>query len=125
MAVGVLTLPWDLHLPQGGQQSINFLLKNADGITPYPITGRTFKYVVRATAADTGTPLVSVTSSANAQGVLTITTAKALVNLQLFSAATSGLTAGTYYHGFWMDPGLSTAFNWFSGKFFVDPAAQA
>lgn len=124
MTVGVLTLPWDLHLPQGGQQSVKFLLKNADGITPYPIVGRDFEYVVRADPTDSGIALVSVTTSLNAQGQLTVNTTKSSVVLNLLHAATATLAPGTYYHAFWMDPGQPSAFNWFAGKFFVDPASQ-
>lgn len=124
MAVGILTLPWDLRLPQGGQQTVKFLLKQANGITPYDITGRTFEYVVRADPTDTGSPLVQITTALTTQGQLVVDTAKSSVSLNLLSAATAGLSPETYYHAFWMDPGQPSAFNWFAGKFFVDPASQ-
>lgn len=124
MSVGVLTTLWDLHLPRGGQQSVNLLLKAANGITPYDITGRAFEYVVRADPNDSGTPLVSITSSLSSAGVLTIDVPKAIVNLTILNPATAALTPGTYYHSFWMEPSQPTAFNWFIGKLFVDPASQ-
>lgn len=124
MTIGVLTLPWDLKLPRGGQQGVVFALKQADGIRPFPIAGKTFSYVVRASPADTGTPLINVTTSATTQGQLVVDTTFSTIALSLLSAATSGLTPGVYYHGFWMNPGQTSAFNWFAGKFIVEPVSQ-
>lgn len=124
MAVGILTLPWDLKLPRGGQQSVKFALKEANGITPFPIIGKSFKYTVRANAADTGAPLIGITAAQTSQGQLSVDVAKSTVTLSLLSAATVDLTPGVYYHAFWMDPLQTTQFNWFSGKLLIDPASQ-
>jgi hypothetical protein len=124
VTVGILTLNWDLKLPRGGQQSVRFALKQANGITPFPVNARTFEYVVRPDANGTGTPLVSITSALTAQGQLVIDTVSSIITMNLLAVATSGLTTGNYYHALWMDPGQSTAFNWFAGKFILQPASQ-
>jgi hypothetical protein len=124
MAVGILTLLWDMKLPRGGQQSVKFALKTADGITPYPIVGKSFKYAVRNDPEDEGSPLIGITSASTSQGQLTVDTDKSTVTLSMLAAATADLAPGVYYHALWMDPLMTTQFDWFVGKFILQPATQ-
>lgn len=124
MTVGILTLDWDLKLPKGGQQGVKFAMKQADGITSYSLIGKTFEYVVRTDPDGAGTPVIAITTALTTKGQLTVDLAFSIVTLNLLSGATTALNTGTYYHALWMDPGLSTAFNWFAGKFILQPASQ-
>lgn len=124
MTVGILTLDWDLKLPRGSQQSVRWALKQADGITSYSVIGKTFAYVVRPDPNGVGAPVISLTSALTTQGQLTVDVTFSTVTMNLLAVATSSLSAGTYYHALWMDPGLGTAFNWFAGKFILQPSSQ-
>jgi hypothetical protein len=124
MPVGILTLPWDLKLPRGGQQSIKFAMKLANGIAPYPVVGKSFKYVIRTDPTEDGVPLVGITEALTSQGQLTVDTVKSTVTMSILAAATADLTPGVYYHALWMDPLMSTQFDWFVGKFILEPASQ-
>lgn len=71
--------------------------------------------MVRATGTSTGSPLISVTPSANSQGVLTVGTAASTVQLTLYPAATSSLATGQYAQALWMNPGGASAYCWMNG----------
>ncbi len=116
---------WALRTPAGSFAEYVFTFLAADGATPYDITGAAWEYVVRLNATDTGTPLISVTATASASGLLTVSTSPAsAVSLTLYPAATQSLQAGSYAHCLWMDPGTSAAFAWLTGSLIVMPASQ-
>lgn len=92
--------------------------------TLFPISGFTWEYVVRDTGTSSGSPLISVTPSANSQGVLTVTTAASTVQLTLYPAATQSLAAGQYAHALWMNPGLTSAYTWLSGALVLNGNPQ-
>ena len=115
---------WNWQIPAGAESNANFQIQNPDGI-PYPITGATREYVVRASGATGGTPVISVTTTANAEGVLTVTTSPAsTVALTLNPAATANLSPGPYSHALWMNPGTTTALLWVTGTLQVTAVAQ-
>ena len=106
-------------MPAGSLQEIafGFVVAQPGGTVPWPITGATWEYVVRTSASDTGSPLITVTTSASADGVLTVTSdaATSQVLLSLYPAATATLAAGAYSHALWMNPGTPNAYAWFGG----------
>jgi hypothetical protein len=93
---------------------------------PFPITGATWEYVARSTPTDTGTPLIKITTSASAAGLLTVisTASVSSVLLQIYPAATVSLAPGTYYHAMWMDPGTPSALSVFDDLLLIDGAPQ-
>ncbi len=106
---------WTLEMPYGSLQEYLFTFTYPSTGALYPIGGATWEYVVRATGTSGGSPLISVTPSANSQGVLTVGTAASTVQLTLYPAATSSLTVGQYAQALWMNPGGSSAYCWFNG----------
>lgn len=121
-------LPWTLRMPAGSLQQwlFTFTTNAPGGTTPYPISGATWEYVARTTATGGGSPLISVTTTANSQGVLVVTSSATLsqVLLEIYPPATSALD-GTYYHSLWMNPGnSSSAFTWFTGSLLVEGNPQ-
>lgn len=110
--------PWNLSMPAGSYGA--WELAFATGTQPYPITGATWEYVARTSQADlTVPPLIKITTTLSAAGLLTVTTAAATVLLEIYSAATAGLAPGTYYHAVWMDPGDDDAFAWVTGSLII------
>lgn len=105
-------------MPAGSLQEIafGFVVAQPGNTVPWPITGATWEYVVRTSATDTGSPLITVTTSANSDGVLTVTdtATESQVLLSLYPAATATL-AGVYAHALWMNPGTPNAYAWFGG----------
>jgi len=95
--------------------------------TPYPITGATWEYVVRANATDVGTPLIDITTTPTSAGLITVTSTGSLsqVLLAIYPPATATLTPGSFYHALWMWPGNSTsAFTWVTGQLVVQGNPQ-
>jgi hypothetical protein len=90
----------------------------------YSISGSAFEYVVRDTSTSTGSPLISVTATPSAAGVLTVTTATSTVLLTLYPAATQSLAVGNYAHALWMNPGTDSAYTWLSGSLLLQGNAQ-
>jgi hypothetical protein len=93
---------------------------------PYPISGATWEYVARTSQTDTGTPLISLTTTGSANGVLVVTATVSLsqVLLEIYPPATVSLD-GEYWHSLWMNPGNSTsAFTWFTGPLIVQGNPQ-
>jgi hypothetical protein len=114
---------WTVQL--GSTQNASFVFQNADG-TPYNIVGMTWEYVVRLDGDDSSlTPLIKVTTTANAQGVLSVNTGTATVSLTLNPAATANLPSRSLYaHTLWGNPGTTTATAWVTGQFLTSAIAQ-
>lgn len=113
------------NVPQGSLYTASYVLTNADG-SLYNISAATFEYVVRLFPTDTSiTPIVKLTTSSTAQGVLSVNTGTSTVTITLNPAATSALLARNLYaQALWMNPGTTTADPWFSGQFLIVPVAQ-
>lgn len=122
--------PWQLQMPLGSLQQWQFAFTTVDASTgqsqPYPITGYTWEYTIRQDASSTGAALVTLTTAAGSDGVLTVTSTASLsqVELDLYPAATSGLPAGVYAHALWSNPGTSSQFCWWNGPLIVTAASQ-
>lgn len=115
---------WNLTMGYGSLQEYLFTFTYASTGALFPITGMTWEYVVRDTGTSGGSPLISVTTSANSQGVLTVTTSASTVQLALYPAATQSLAGGQYAHSLWMNPGLATAYTWLSGALILQGNPQ-
>ncbi|MGW3196328.1 hypothetical protein ACWDBD_17415 [Streptomyces sp. NPDC001118] len=115
---------WAANAVSGSQWVTSFTLTNDDG-SRMDITGKTFEFVVRASATDTSaTPLAKVTSSsATAQGYITVTTVTSTVQVVLSPTATTGIPATGPWHWLWMDPGLADQTEVLSGPFYCQFAA--
>jgi len=110
-------------MPAGSLQQwlFTFTTGAPGGVTPYPITGSTWEYVVRTSATDMGTPMVDLTTTAGSAGVLTVTstTSTSSVQVNMYPAATATATPGTYYHALWENPGGTAATTWFTGELLI------
>jgi len=119
--------PWTLRMPAGSQQQWNFTFTTTapGGATPYPISGKTWEYVVRTTATDTGAPLIDITTLVSGYGQIAVTATAALsqILLTVTPAATASLTPGTYWHALWMNPGPAQ-FTWLTGNLIIQGNAQ-
>lgn len=132
MSLGDSSVQWDLRMPIGSRADWLLSLFADDGVSPFPIAGHTFEYVVRQTATDTGSPLVRLQSDnpsgptpANG-GLLTVVSSAVESGLKMswYPAATSPLTAKTYFHALWMDyadPNARTCL--WQGQFMLNAAA--
>jgi hypothetical protein len=121
---GPAPLTWALTTPAGSAAQYEITLTLADGITPYPIGGATWEYVVRISAGDTGTPLLSITTVPSSAGVITVETSpESVVTLTLYPAATAAIY-GTYRHSLWMNPGTPQAFAFILGSLVAAAAPQ-
>jgi hypothetical protein len=106
-----------------------------DGLTPFPIAGATFEYVVstgpfgqagateviRLQSDDQGNPIPT------GGGLITVidTSVQTGIVFALYPPATTPLQASTFYHALWMnyaDP--VNAVNLWWGSLFLDPAVQ-
>lgn len=128
MAVAVACQPapvaWTLRTPAGSVSQWAITLALAASGLPYPVDGATWEYVVRPPLFTSGDPLLSVTTSASAAGLITVETSPStVITLTLYPAATAAL-AGTYRHALWMNQGTAGAFSWLTGSLQVSPAAQ-
>ncbi|GAA3267783.1 hypothetical protein [Streptomyces lavendulae] len=100
-----LPLPWRTSTVAGAQWSAAFTLLDDDG-TPMDIVGKMFEFVIRPSSADvTVPPLVKVTTTATAQGYLTVDMVAATIQVVLTPAATILLGTGCRPFALWMDPG--------------------
>jgi hypothetical protein len=117
---------WTLVMPAGTAQLWNFIFTTVSDGDPYPISGATWEYVVRASPGSGGSPLIEVTTIAGPGGVLTVTATTALsqVQMDLYPSATVSLAPGSYYHALWMNPGTSAAYSWFTGLLQIEAASQ-
>jgi hypothetical protein len=113
---------WTLEMPIGSLQEYLFTFTYPSTGALFPISGATWQYVAQNTA---GSQVISVTPSANSQGVLTVGTTASTVQLNLYPAATQSLAAGSYSHALWMNPGSSSAaFTWFNGSIILGANPQ-
>lgn len=116
-------------MPAGSLQQwlFTFTYINASGLqVPYPISGATWEYVARTSPTDTGPPLIDLTTTVSANGVLVVTATATVstVLLDIYPPATVNLV-GEYWHSLWMNPGNSTsAFTWFTGPLLVQGNPQ-
>jgi hypothetical protein len=113
VALSTSVLPWTLQMPAGSLQQWTFTLTSPQAVggpLPYPVSGATWEYVVRASATDLIMPLASITTSASAAGLVTVTATATLSQavLAIYPVATAGL-AGIYSHALWMNPGTPSA----------------
>ena len=122
--------PWALTMPLGSLQQWLFTLTTVNAITgqsaPYPIAGATWEYVVRATPASGGTALISFGTAATSQGVLVVTASPSVssVQLNLYPAATQGLSPSTMSQALWANPGSGSAIAWLSGPLILQATPQ-
>lgn len=117
--------PRSVTNPIGSAWSETYQLTNNDG-TLQNITNKTFEFVIRADPGQTSatTPLATVNSTTpNAAGQITVTTATSTVQVVLNAAATASLTQGQYYYALWMDPGLPDATAEVEGTWFATQVA--
>jgi hypothetical protein len=115
--------PWNLSMPAGSYGAWEFAF--ATGVQPYPISGATWEYVVRVSQTDlTIPPLIEITTTVSAAGLITVTDATASLLLEIYAAATVNLPPGTYYQSLWMDPGDSNAFTWVTGTLVIQGNPQ-
>ena len=113
---------WNLSMGAGSTQDWVFTFTYPSTGALYPLTGLTWEYVARNSA---GTAVISVTTAANSQGVLSVGTAASTVELLLYPAATSSLAVGQYEHALWSNPGSATsAYTWLGGVLSVGVNAQ-
>ncbi|NUQ95272.1 MAG: hypothetical protein HOY79_01475 [Streptomyces sp.] len=114
---------WAANATAGSQWVTSFTLTNDDG-TLMSIVGKSFEFVVRASATDTSpTPLAKVTSSsATAAGYITVSTATSSLQVVLSPTATSGIPPTGSWHSLWLDPGLPDATLHLSGPFYCQAA---
>jgi hypothetical protein len=121
--MGGLNNEWDAVVCTGSVILNAFTITNDDG-TPYNVSGLTWEYVVHADPADAA-PVISVTTTPNAQGSLTVTTTPTTqVALSLLHAATAALAPAVYRHALWSNPGLPSALCWVQGTLTVARVAQ-
>lgn len=119
------TAEWNLAVTAGSLATQVIGLTNPDG-SPWDIAGDTWEYTVRTTASGTGMPLLTVTTTANADGVLdvTATASQSQVLLTLYPAATAGLNPGTLFHALWANPGSPSAVAVAAGELTISAVAQ-
>ena len=120
-------LTWTLTMPAGSQVQRNFSFTVPGTGAAYNTTGLTWEYVARPTATDLTSPaLISVTTTPNIQGVITVlsTTAVPQLLLTLYPAATVNLTPQQYWHTLWSGPGGSSAFAWVTGNLIIQGNPQ-
>ena len=122
--------PWALTMPLGSLQQWLFNFTTVNVITgqsvPYPIAGASWEYVVRATPTSGGTALISFGTAATSQGVLVVTASPSVssVQLNLYPAATQGLSPSTMSQALWANPGSGSAIAWLSGPLILQATPQ-
>ena len=123
------TVPqYTLNMPAGSVQELacTFVVNNPATVTPWPITGFTWEYVVRESAAPGASLVFEITTTSSASGVIAITDTASVSQalLSVYPAATAALTPGTYFHALWSNPGETSAYAWFSGSLIVTGSPQ-
>ncbi|WP_157536205.1 hypothetical protein [Kitasatospora mediocidica] len=122
------TLPNQLNTTSaaGSQWATTYTLQNDDG-TLMNIVGKSFEFVVRPSTTDVAEPaLVAVNSTtATAQGYITVTPSTSTVQVVLSPTATALLGQSAYPYSLWMDPGLTDATDLVVGTFFSSLVAAA
>lgn len=125
---------FDIRMPVGSNSSWSLYMYQADGITPFVITGHTFEYVVMTLPfGQGGTQVIRFRSDAPGSpvptggGLITVvnTSVQTGIQLALYPPATTLLAAQTYYHALWMDyADTVNALNLWWGQLMLDPAVQ-
>jgi hypothetical protein len=117
--------PWTLTMPAGSVQEWQFTFTVPATSALYNITSIAgWEWVVRANPGDTGTPLISITTTPSAPGSLTVNNALSQVLLTVNPAATAGMAAGQYAQALWSSPSTSSAFCWLAGALILQAAPQ-
>lgn len=116
--------PWSLTMPVGSIQEWQFTFTVPATGALYPVTGFTWEWVVRVNPGDSGTPLISLTTTPGAEGVLTVNTLLSQVLLTVNPAATTGMAPGVYSQALWSNPSLSSAYCWLAGPLILQAAPQ-
>lgn len=112
MALSSTPQNWTLEMPAGSLAEYLFTFSYPSTGRLYDITGLTWEWVADS---GTGTQVIAVSTTPNAQGVLTVTTSASTVQLTLYPAATQSLAVGQYSHALWANPGTDSAFTWLNG----------
>ena len=121
MALSSTPQSWTLEMPAGSLQQYLFTFTYPSTGALYPI-GESWEYVAQNS---TGSQVISVTGTANSQGVLTIGTAASTVQLNLYPGATSSLGGQQCTHALWQNPGsATTAYCWLDGPLIVGAVPQ-
>lgn len=131
MSLSAAQASWTLKMGAGTAQNwlFTFTTQAPGGTTPYSLSGLTWEYAVQPLPTTVGTPVVKITTTPSAAGLITVTNTAALaqVLLSIYPAATASLTPGTFYHSLWFDAGTSAAGTVFGGSqslLLLDPTAQ-
>lgn len=120
----LLSTTLNVYADVNSQWSHTFTITNSDGSLA-AITGKTFEFAVRNSAYDTGSPAVSVSSTApTANGSITINATTSQVQVILTPTATGLLKTGGGPYALWMDPGQTDAFATFTGQFICNVVAN-
>jgi hypothetical protein len=102
-----------------------FTLTDAAGVA-INLTGLTWEFVIRPNVTDATAPaLVQVTTTATAQGQITVVPLTGTVTVTLNPAATTLLGQNSRPHALWSNPGTSTATVWVEGRFNAALVANA
>lgn len=115
---------WTLEMGYGSLQEYLFTFTYPSTGALFPISGMTWEFVVRDTGTSGGSPVISVTTSASDEGLLTVDTSASTVQLSLYPAATQDLATGQYALSLWMNPGLASAYTWLSGPLILNGNPQ-
>ena len=113
MALSSTPQAWTLEMPVGSLTEWLFTFTYPSTGAIFPISGFTWEYVARNS---TGGSAISVTTTSSSEGVLTVSTSAATVQLTLYPAATQSLAVGQYSHALWANPGTDTAYTWINGQ---------
>lgn len=116
---------YDIDAPARSAWAGSFSFKGQDKTTAEDITGRTWEFVIRPSAADTSpTAAISVTTVNSSQGVLSVDVPTATVLVSLTASAVALMGAGAAWsYALWMDPDLTTATARVDGTFTATPVA--
>jgi hypothetical protein len=102
-----------------------FTLTDSNGAA-IDLTGLAWEFVIRPNVTDATVPaLVSVTTTATAQGQIDVTPLTGTVTVTLSPVATTTLGAGSRPHALWSNPGTGTATVWVEGRFNTQLVAGA
>ena len=120
------TLPntFSIQMGIGSQWQQSYALQNSDG-SLFNTAGKIFEFVVRNDPSESAsiTPAIKVTTTAGAQGQITVS--GSTVTVTLAPTATAALSQKTYSYALWMDQGLSDATAWVTGTAFASLIANA
>lgn len=114
---------WNWQLALGSET--NALLTFQQNGQPYTLPSTDWEYVVRGPSGGSNDAILfTLTTTATANGVLTIDVGAGTVYITVYAAATQPLSPGPYRHALWSDPGQPSATAWVSGAFQVISVPQ-